>query len=1025
MEKFMDKMEIQKAIETIVGERLFEVRILSGKKTYSGYFTDVNTMLKEIDKFENCAIYFVFNRINEACYSREQRNKFVEGSKQTTSDNDISVREWVLLDLDPKRSSGVSSSDEEKAKARDVANRIYSFLRDCGFCEPICCDSGNGFHLLYKINLKNDDNSKNTIKSFLEAISTLFSNEFVDIDTAVFNASRITKMYGTYARKGVNTPERPHRLSRIIKIPDEIKTNSIDLLLKVCKMIPQPEKSTYRDVKYSGNGEDFDLDKFISDNNIRVQKVIETGGTKKYILEECPFDSNHKAPDACLFKLSNGAMQFKCFHSSCSQYTWKDFREKFDPEAYRKKEEFDRQRTTKPYTRQKIKDNKDINLPPQKEDETKGKKFLHLSDIKDIDRSKIVSIPTGFKELDRKIIGLNKGETSLWSGKCGCVDCDTEFFTGTGWKKISEYKEGDKVLQYNPDGTAELVYPERYIKEPCNRMTYFKSLNGLLSQCLSDEHNLVFFDSETLEPTKIQASTLFDMKREEINRYLIRTGFYYKDTGKLENYSTFEIRLAFSLLLKGTKHPMVQNTWLVDIQKGQEEEHILKLVKLCNATCVRKTFKRVIRFVINFPKGVSSIPSEWYSMDKVQREAIIGEMDFWSDSGKIKLGIQKDTVIDGSCREDIADFLQFAYSFNGFSTQVKGPRWEKFYSFSWINNRGFVHPDLKISKMSCVKNVATKDGFKYCFTVPSGMLVLRHNKQINITGNSGKSAVLNQIMLNAINEGFKVAIFSGELTKERLRKWIGLQAAGRQFTKSTQYENLYYVPEFTMQKIEQWVGDKLEIYNNEYGYNFNQLIADFEEIVKTKNIDMVIYDNLMSMDLSLFSGDKLQQQTECILKIVEMSKRLNVATNLVAHPRKSLPNMFLRKDDISGSADLTNAVENVFIVHRVNRDFMRSAREFFGETEASKYANYGNVIETCKNRDLGVQDYLVGLYYEVESKRFLNDKTENKVYGWQDNIIDKNQQKMRLDVDNKKNEPKEDKLQEVSAEEYKDLEDIF
>ena len=35
-----------------------------------------------------------------------------------------------------------------------------------------------------------------------------------------------------------------------------------------------------------------------------------------------------------------------------------------------------------------------------------------------------------------------------------------------------------------------------------------------------------------------------------------------------------------------------------------------------------------------------------------------------------------------------------------------------------------------------------------------------------------------------------------------------------------------------------------------------------------------------------------------------------------------------------------------------------------------------------KNRDLGVSDEFVGVYYEPESKRMLNFRQENKRFGW-------------------------------------------
>ena len=44
---------------------------------------------------------------------------------------------------------------------------------------------------------------------------------------------------------------------------------------------------------------------------------------------------------------------------------------------------------------------------------------------------------------------------------------------------------------------------------------------------------------------------------------------------------------------------------------------------------------------------------------------------------------------------------------------------------------------------------------------------------------------------------------------------------------------------------------------------------------------------------------------------------------------------------------------------------------------------YNNVVEVCKNRSYGVVDYLVGMYYEVETKRFKNSVAEHLVYGWQ------------------------------------------
>ena len=117
--------------------------------------------------------------------------------------------------------------------------------------------------------------------------------------------------------------------------------------------------------------------------------------------------------------------------------------------------------------------------------------------------------------------------------------------------------------------------------------------------------------------------------------------------------------------------------------------------------------------------------------------------------------------------------------------------------------------------------------------------------------------------------------------------------------------------------------------------------------------------------------------------LIYLSKKNQVHIILVAHPRKVTT--FLRKNDISGSSDLQNAVDKIFIIHRVNNDFFRSGADFFGQSEIQKFQGYGNVVEVCKERMFGIVDLMVGLQYEIESRRFKNEINENIRYGWEQN----------------------------------------
>ena len=123
------------------------------------------------------------------------------------------------------------------------------------------------------------------------------------------------------------------------------------------------------------------------------------------------------------------------------------------------------------------------------------KSVVDYSEIEELDVSQMDGVQTGIKPLDNELGKLFYGTLTILSGRPGCVDSETEYFNGKRWKKISEYEEGDKVLQYNPDGTANLVYPEQYHKYHCNKFWKLKSSHGI-NQMLSDEHNLVYLSSK-------------------------------------------------------------------------------------------------------------------------------------------------------------------------------------------------------------------------------------------------------------------------------------------------------------------------------------------------------------------------------------------------------------------------------------------------------------------------------------------------------------------------------------------------
>ena len=113
--------------------------------TSSGYFSNIKKAATEAKKYDGKGnVYFILNKINSACYHRENRDRIIDKATNT-SDTDIERREWILLDFDPKRASKTSATDKEKELTEEVMKKAGAYLRAKGFKSPVIADSGNGW----------------------------------------------------------------------------------------------------------------------------------------------------------------------------------------------------------------------------------------------------------------------------------------------------------------------------------------------------------------------------------------------------------------------------------------------------------------------------------------------------------------------------------------------------------------------------------------------------------------------------------------------------------------------------------------------------------------------------------------------------------------------------------------------------------------------------------------------------------------------------------------------------------------
>jgi hypothetical protein len=221
-----DPAEIKKALQLMVApSEVVELRAPNTPKgVVSGYYDDLDKLAGHAAYWSGVAesVYVTLNPVRRDLLARSC-NRVTTYAKHITRDPEVLHRRWLLIDCDPVRPAGISANDAEHEVALERALRVRDWLSDrWGWKDAIFADSGNGAHLLYRCELPNDAAVAKAQSGCLDSLAKEFNDERVTIDPTTFNASRISKLYGTLAAKGDHVPDlgRVYRIARILETPE-------------------------------------------------------------------------------------------------------------------------------------------------------------------------------------------------------------------------------------------------------------------------------------------------------------------------------------------------------------------------------------------------------------------------------------------------------------------------------------------------------------------------------------------------------------------------------------------------------------------------------------------------------------------------------------------------------------------------------------------------------------------------------------------------------------------------------------
>jgi hypothetical protein len=325
-----DPNEIKHALALLYrpGE-VVEVRcFLRGSSILNGYYRDWDRLAADAVQINTqltpqLSIYCCLNPCRPEVYARRPETAERAGSGEAVSDSEVLLRRWLLVDCDPIRPKGVSATDSQKAAANELTQQAYQYITEqLRLPSPIVGDSGSGFHLLMPLaDLPNDNDTKAACKQLLTQIAEHCKHPAAKIDVSMFNASRVCKLPGTIARKGADIPEQPHRLARLLSVPDPLECIGLERLYSVAG---QPQTTHHN----SDNGSGWNVEQLLEQREIAYttsEGQSDSGERWTTYSLACPFSAEHD-DGFVVGQWENGAIFAKCHHDSCQGKDWAELK---------------------------------------------------------------------------------------------------------------------------------------------------------------------------------------------------------------------------------------------------------------------------------------------------------------------------------------------------------------------------------------------------------------------------------------------------------------------------------------------------------------------------------------------------------------------------------------------------------------------------------------------------------------------------------------------------------------------------
>lgn len=247
----------------------------------------------------------------------------------------------------------------------------------------------------------------------------------------------------------------------------------------------------------------------------------------------------------------------------------------------------------------------------------------------------------------------------------------------------------------------------------------------------------------------------------------------------------------------------------------------------------------------------------------------------------------------------------------------------------------------------------------------------------------GKTTLSSMLMKSALENDYNVFVYSGEMVKDDVRRWLDLQLAGADRIEKDLNQVFgymtYNLSRPNKEVISNWLRDRAYIYDDSFFIENDEeeipsLLKIVEDYIVQFGCKVVLIDNLMTaIDMEKNKGSTVYEiQSYMCKKLARLARRTGALILLVAHFKKNGDTNGDSNDAVSGTADITNLATIVM-----------------SYSKNEKYGDDHRLLKITKNRDTGncnMGGFIMS--FDPASKRIFEEKdgdnnraiTESKVF---------------------------------------------